>query len=184
VGGTGSPSSRAHKLSATEELDQDRRASDAACIRGSYRSLHHGSKPPCAFERCESSFCRDLHASSSRDLPPRRSTYSEASSSTGPPPRRLTYNEASSSSDSPPVPRFDPGDYAEDENIPLLAAKLEHTAPALMAGGFVPDFIMGTITKLVEEHSLRDTDKKAEWLSEQAAQDVDCCVSRVFSPQG
>jgi hypothetical protein len=46
------------------------------------------------------------------------------------------------------VPRFYQGDLAEDEDIPMLAAKLEHAARALMAGDFVPDSVLGTITKL------------------------------------
>jgi hypothetical protein len=68
--------------------------------------LHHGLKPPRAFEHHKSRFYRDLQSSSSRDPSPRRSTDSEASSSGGSPLRRLTYNEASSSSASAPVPRF------------------------------------------------------------------------------
>ncbi|KAK1692334.1 hypothetical protein QYE76_009031 [Lolium multiflorum] len=35
-----------------------------------------------------------------------------------------------------------------------------------MAGNFVTDSILGTVTKLVEEQSRRDADKKAEWLRE------------------
>ncbi|KAM0842581.1 hypothetical protein ACQ4PT_058290 [Festuca glaucescens] len=162
VGGTGSPSSRARELSAAEELERQRRA-DAARIRGSYRYLRQGCKPPRAFERRESRFHRDLQPSSSRGSTLR---------STDPSPRRLTYSEASSSSASPPVPRFDPGDYAEDEDISMLAAKLEHAAPALMAGDFVLDSVLGTVTKLVEEQTRRNADKKAEWLREQAAQDA------------
>jgi hypothetical protein len=64
------------------------------------------------------------------------------------------------------VLRFDPGDYAEDDDILSLAAKLELAAPTLMAGNFVTDFVLGTITKLVEEQTRRDADKKAEWLRE------------------
>jgi hypothetical protein len=69
------------------------------------------------------------------------------------------------------VPLFDPGGYAEDDDIPMLAAKLEHAAPAQMVGDFVPDYILGTITKLVEDQTHRDANKKAEWLREQAVQD-------------
>jgi hypothetical protein len=37
-----------------------------------------------------------------------------------------------------PPPRFDPGEYAEDDDIPVIAAKLEMAAPALTTGDFVP----------------------------------------------
>jgi hypothetical protein len=70
------------------------------------------------------------------------------------------------------VPRFDPSNYPEDEDIPMLATKLEHVVPALMAGDFVPDSVLGTVTKLVEDQTRRDADKKAEWLRDQAAQDA------------
>jgi hypothetical protein len=50
--------------------------------------------------------------------------------------------------------------------------KLEMVAPALMAGDFVPDASLGTVTVLVEEKSRRDAEKKAEWLREQAVQDA------------
>jgi hypothetical protein len=60
----------------------------------------------------------------------------EASSSSVP--CCLTFTEGSSSSGPPTAPQFDPGDYAEDDDIPALAAKLEMVAPALMAGDFVP----------------------------------------------
>lgn len=63
---------------------------------------------------------------------------------------------------------FDPGDYAEDDDIPIL----EHTVPALMAGDFVSDSALGTVTKPVEDKTRPDADKKAEWLREQAAQDA------------
>jgi hypothetical protein len=54
----------------------------------------------------------------------------------------------------------------EDDDIPTLAA------PTLMAGDFVPDSFLGTVTKLVEEQSRRDADKKVEWLRKQVAQDA------------
>jgi hypothetical protein len=70
------------------------------------------------------------------------------------------------------VPRFDPSNYAEDKDIPMLVAKLENAAPMLMASDFVPDSALGTVTKLVEDKTRRDIDKKAEWLREQAAHDA------------
>jgi hypothetical protein len=54
----------------------------------------------------------------------------------------------------------------------MLAAKLEHAARTLMAGDFVPDSIIGTVTKLGEEQSRRNADKKTEWLCNLAAQDT------------
>jgi hypothetical protein len=98
--------------------------------------LHHGLKPPRAFEHHGSCFYRDLQPSSSRDPPPRRSIDSEASSSGGLP---------------------------------------------LMAGDFVPDSFLGTVTKLVEEQSRRDVDKKVEWLRKQAAQDA--CYIELFDSE-
>nr|XP_051229017.1 uncharacterized protein LOC127346796 [Lolium perenne] len=94
-----------------------------------------GRDAPRAFERRESRFYRDLQ--------PRAPAI--------PPPRRSTYSKALGSSASPPVPRFEPGDYAEDEDIAMLAAKLEHAAPALMARDFIPDSVLSTVTKLVED---------------------------------
>jgi hypothetical protein len=38
-----------------------------------------------------------------------------------------------------------------------------------MAGDFIPDSALGTVTKLVEDKTRRDADKKAEWLRKQAA---------------
>jgi hypothetical protein len=87
-------------------------------------------------------------------------------------PRRLAFTEGSSSSGSATESRFDPGDYADDDDIPTLTVKLELTAPALVAGDFVPDAAMGTVTWLVEETSRCDAKKKVEWLREQAAQDA------------
>jgi hypothetical protein len=75
---------------------------------------------------------------------------------------------------------FDPGNYVEDEDIPMLAAKLKHAAPTPMAGDFVPDSVLGTVTKLVEDQTHRDADKKAEWLHEQAMQDA-CYIEVDYS---
>jgi hypothetical protein len=167
--------SRAHKLSATEELDRDRRASDAARIRGSYRWLHQGLKPQRAFTRHESQYYRDLEASRSRDPPPRRSSSHdlEASSSSAPALCRLTFSEGSSSSAPPPPLWFDPGDYAEDEDIAAIAAKLEMAAPALKAGDFVPDAALGTVTALVEEKTHRHDAAYDERTRPAAADDND-----------
>jgi hypothetical protein len=41
-----------------------------------------------------------------------------------------------------------------------------------MAGDFVPNSALGTITKLVEDKTHRDTDNKAEWLRDQESQDA------------
>jgi hypothetical protein len=115
---------------------------------------------------------RHLHmeASRSRDPPARCSRCSEASSSSAP--RRLTFIEGFILSALPPEPRFDPGNYVEDDDIPNLSAKLELAAPALMSGDFIPGLALGTVTKLVEEQSRRDPEKKEEWLREQAAHDA------------
>jgi hypothetical protein len=45
-------------------------------------------------------------------------------------------------------------------------------APALNACDIVPDAAHGTVTALVEEKSVRDADKQAEWCREQAAQEA------------
>ncbi|KAM0928501.1 hypothetical protein ACQ4PT_002518 [Festuca glaucescens] len=65
----------------------------------------------------------------------------------------------------------------------MLAAKLEHAVPTLMAGDFVPDSVLGTVTKLVEDQTRRDADKKAEWLREQATQDA-CYIELDDSDSG
>jgi hypothetical protein len=171
VGGGGS--ARACKLTVAE-LEQQRRASDTARLRGSYRWLHQGLKPQRAFTRHESQYYRDLEASRSRDPPPRRSSSHdlEASSSSAPALCRLTFSEGSSSSAPPPPLWFDPGDYAEDEDIAAIATKLEMAAPALKAYNFVPDMALGTVTALVEVKTRHDIDKHAEWLREQAAHDT------------
>jgi hypothetical protein len=57
-------------------------------------------------------------------------------------------------------PWFDPGDYAEDDDIPALTAKLELAAPTLKTGEFVPDAALGTVTALLEDKSRRDAEKK------------------------
>jgi hypothetical protein len=138
------------------ELKHQRRTSDTARIRRSYRFLHHGLKPPRALAQRESQYYRDLEASRSRDSPPGRSICSDLEASSSSVPRRLAFTEGSNSSASAVSPQFDPGDYAEDDDIPTLATKLELAAPALMAGDFVPDSALGTLTKLVEEQSHRD----------------------------
>jgi hypothetical protein len=94
----------------------------------------------------------------------------EASSSSVP--CCLTFTEGSSSSGPPTAPQFDPGDYAEDDDIPAFAAKLEMDAPALMAGDFVPDAALGTVTALLEEKRRRDAEKKAEWICEQVTHEA------------
>jgi hypothetical protein len=182
VGGGGS--AQACKLTVAE-LEQQRRASDTARIRGSYRWLHQGLKPQRAFARHESHYYRDLEASRSRDPPPRRSSSHdlEASSSSAPALRRLTFSEGSSSSAPPPPLWFDPGDYAEDVDIAAIAAKLEMAAPALKAGDFVPDAALGTVTALVEEKIHRDADKQAEWLR-QSAHNRRCSWSTRLYPFG
>jgi hypothetical protein len=154
------------------ELKHQRPTSDTARIRGSYRYLHHRLKPSRAFAQRKSQYYRDLEALRSRDSPPGRSICSDLEASSSSVPRRLAFTEGSSSSASALSPQFDLGDYAKDDDIPTLATKLELAAPALMTGDFVPDAALGTMTKLLEEKSCRDAEKKAEWLREQAAQDA------------
>jgi hypothetical protein len=77
VGIAGFPSPRARALSAAEELERQRRVSNYARIRSSYRYLRQGCKPPVAFKRSESRYNGDLPPSScgstscSSDPPPK-----------------------------------------------------------------------------------------------------------------
>lgn len=152
------------------EIERQRRTSDAARIRGSYRWLHQELRPPRALPRSKSQYHRDLEASRSRAPPPRRSSSHDMEASSSSAPRRaissapasrhLTFSEGSSSSGPPPPPWFDPGDYAADEDIAAIAARLEMEAPALKPGAFVPEAALGTVTKLVKEKSARDANKE------------------------
>jgi hypothetical protein len=60
----------------------------------------------------------------------------------------------------------------DDDDIPSPAAKLERAAPALTAGGFVPDSTLGTVTALLEEKTRYDAEKAEDWPHEQEAQDA------------
>jgi hypothetical protein len=40
-----------------------------------------------------------------------------------------------------------------------------------MAGDFIPNSALGSVTKMVEDKTRRDADKKVEWLRKQAVQD-------------
>jgi hypothetical protein len=91
--------------------------------------------------------------------------------SSAPASRCLAFSEGSSSSGPPPPPWFDPADYAADEDIAAITARLEMEVPALKPGDFVSETALGTVTKLVKEKSVHDADKEQEWGREQAAQD-------------
>jgi DnaJ-domain-containing protein 1 len=55
-----------------------------------------------------------------------------------PSPRRLSFSELLSSV-AALVSRFNPDDYADNTDVPMLVAKLEHAARALNASDLVPD---------------------------------------------
>jgi hypothetical protein len=91
----GSRSAPAHKVT-TEELEHQRRASDATRICGSYRWLYHGLKLPRTFARRESEYYLKLEASRSQDPPPRRLSSCDMEASSSSVPCCLTFTEGSS----------------------------------------------------------------------------------------
>jgi hypothetical protein len=70
------------------------------------------------------------------------------------------------------VLRFNLCYYVDDDDIPMLAAKLERAAPALTAGDFVPDSALGAVTALLEEKTRRDAEKAEDWPRGQEVQDA------------
>lgn len=143
MGLDGSPSTHARVLPATEELERQHRISDAARIGCSYR--HMAKLPALAFERRESRYYRSLRAPAALPRGPalRRRVASTSA-------RRQARTAPC------PVPRFNPSDYVDHDDIPMLAAKLDRAVAALTAGDSIPDL----------PETRRDVEKAEDWRCE------------------